>query len=189
MRVDVVGPSSAILERLREEWLAWLKRHGRAVAGGSIAAAVAADNKIPNLSSIVLLVRARGKSMLLTGDGRGDHILAGLRERDLLTAEGTLHVDVLKLPHHGSARNTSEEFFRTVTADTYVISANGRYGNPDLECLLWIVDAAAGRPIELISTNDTDSLRELVRERPPAAAGYRLTVMPAQAHAHTVVLD
>ena len=53
--------------------------------------------------------------MLLTGDGRGDHIVDGLRERGLLKRDGTIHVDLLKLPHHGSARNASPDFFRLVS--------------------------------------------------------------------------
>ena len=41
----------------------------------------------------------------------------------LLTASGdTMHVDVLKVPHHGSANNIETTFFRRVTADHYVFS-------------------------------------------------------------------
>ena len=193
IRIDVLGPSTKSLGRLRDEWMTWLAAHGRGVAAGrglSAAAAIAADNTIPNLSSIVLLVRARGHSMLLTGDGRGDHIVDGMRERGLLPAQGgTFHVDLLKVPHHGSARNATEEFFATVTADRYVISANGRYGNPDLPCLIAIVDAAAGRPIELICTNKTDSLRDLVKQRPPKKHAYSVTTMEPKANVMTVALE
>jgi len=186
--IDVLGPSNASLGRLRKEWLAWLKKHGRGVTG---VAAVAADSAIPNLSSIVVLVRKGRHSMLLTGDGRGDQIVDGMRERGLLPKGegGTFHVDLLKVPHHGSARNATAEFFATVTADRYVISANGRYGNPDLECLLSLVDAAAGRPIEIICTNDTESQQALVKQRPPEQCGYRLTVMSPKASAFTVSLE
>ena len=48
----------------------------------------------------------------------------------MLGPEGRLHVDILKVPHHGSERNISETFFDIVTADVYVISANGRDDNP-----------------------------------------------------------
>ena len=186
LRIDVIGPSTAMLERLRTEWLAWLSAHGRGVTA---AAAVAADNTTPNLSSIVLLLRAQGRSMLLTGDGRGDHIIDGLGERGLLSKSGTFHVNVLKVPHHGSARNATRDFFARLTADKYVISANGRYGNPDLECLLSIVDAAGGRPIEIVCTNETSSLRDLAVQRPPERHGYRLTLMPPSAHSLTVTPD
>jgi hypothetical protein len=188
LRLDVVGPSTAILERLREEWLLWLSQHEASIAAGRRDAAVAADSSVPNLSSIVILVRAAGRSILLAGDGRGDQIVAGLEERGFLDPGGTMHVDLLKVPHHGSSRNATADFFRTVTADRYVISANGRYGNPDLECLMSIVDVAAGRPFELICTNQTDSLRALVRKRPPRRADYRITMLPPGEHAYTVEL-
>jgi hypothetical protein len=188
--IDVIGPGEAILAKLRKQWLDWLAKHGRDVEAGRLPVAVAPDRSVPNLSSIVLLVRSRGRSLLLTGDGRGDQILDGLRERGLLDATGRVHVNVLKVPHHGSARNASPEFFRSVTADIYAISADGRYGNPDDDCLRWIVDAAAedGRPIELVMTNDTEPGRRLVRERPPERFGYRIRLLEPGADAITIPL-
>ena len=169
--VSVVGPSRRILQRLRRRWLVWLRT--RSVAPKP-------DSSLPNLSSIVLLAQLGERSVLLTGDARGDQVLAGLGERGLLSDAGTLHVSVLKVPHHGSARNNSRAFLRSLTADTYVVSADGRYGNPDLECLLDIVETAhaQGRAIELAVTNETDATRELLRRRPPDGWGYRLRSMP-----------
>jgi beta-lactamase superfamily II metal-dependent hydrolase len=54
---------------------------------------------------------------------------------------GTTHVDILKLPHHGSIRNVGPSFFERIIADHYVISANGRFGNPESETLELIVAA------------------------------------------------
>ena len=77
------------------------------------------DKSVYNLSSIVVLVESQGKRLLLTGDGRGDHTLAGLEAAGLLDGEGRIDVDVLKLPHHGSVRNveptTSQPFAPTTT--------------------------------------------------------------------------
>jgi hypothetical protein len=50
-------------------------------------------------------------------------------------------VDVLKLPHHGSIRNVDEHFFARVRARNYVISANGRDGNPEDQTLALLCDA------------------------------------------------
>jgi hypothetical protein len=186
--VEVIGPGEAILAKLRQQWLEWLERHGRDVERGRLPAGVAPDRSVPNLSSIVLLVRTRGRSVLLTGDGRGDQILEGLGERGLLDERGRIHVDVLKVPHHGSARNASLEFFRKVTATTYAISADGRYGNPDVDCLRWIVDAAVedGREIELVLTNETEASQRLLVERPPDQCGYRIRVLPAGEESITI---
>ena len=80
------------------------------------------------------------RRMLLTGDARGDFILDELRALDLLRND-TIHVDLLKVPHHGSERNVREDFFRQVTADHYVISADGRHGNPDVRMLQMLTRA------------------------------------------------
>jgi len=186
LTIDVVGPSRAILATLRQRWLRWLRAHAAAKAVAEVG--VAPDQSVPNLSSIVLLVRSAGRSLLMTGDGRGDQIVTGLRQRGLLGADGTFHVDVLKVPHHGSARNTSPAFFRTVTADRYVISANGRYSNPDLPCLLWIVDAArdAGRQIELVLTNETEASTQLGKMRPQTSHPYSVTLLPPGSHSIAV---
>ena len=74
--------------------------------------------------------------MLLTGDARGDKILEGPRARRRAQADGkSMHVDVLKVPHHGSSNNLETDFFERITADHYVFSGNGEHGNPERETL------------------------------------------------------
>ena len=192
LAVTVVGPSAAILDRLRKEWLAWLAAHrgpgapgagrGRVTAAAAAAAqvaAVAADSSVPNLSSIALLVELGGRSILLTGDARADQVLEGMGEAGVLDAAGRRHVSILKMPHHGSIRNVSPAFLAAVSADTYVISADGRYGNPDYEALVLIVESArrAGRTIELAMTNVTPSSERLRASHPPERNGYRVRVL------------
>ena len=78
--------------------------------------------------------------MLLTGDARGDYVLEGLEQEKQLDADGKLHVDILKLPHHGSDRNVEKSFFQKITADHYVASADGTFINPDRATLEMIID-------------------------------------------------
>ena len=54
---------------------------------------------------------------------------------------GSLHVDVLKCPHHGSIANVEQDFFERITADHYVFSGNGEHGNPDRETLELLIAA------------------------------------------------
>ena len=152
-------PHAAQLKRLHDKWEEWLEEHPKAVANPASAAA-GRDNSPYNLSSIVVLAECDGKTMLLTGDARDDHVLAGLDET-AIAKDGKTHVDILKLPHHGSIRNMRPEFFDRVTADHYVISANGRDGNPETDTLELI---AAGRPdddftIHLTNRVGTDDLK------------------------------
>jgi hypothetical protein len=60
---------------------------------------------------------------------------------------------VLKLPHHGSVRNVTEEFLTTVTADHYVMSANGKYDNPDLDTLKLLSKLRGDAPCTFHLTN------------------------------------
>jgi beta-lactamase superfamily II metal-dependent hydrolase len=188
LTLRIVGPTEENLEELRSEWLEWLDRFEDEVANEDPSVAAMADSSIPNLSSIMILAEAEGKKVLLTGDGRGDHLLQGLERAGLLSPEGTLHVDLLKVPHHGSDRNVTREFFETLTADTYVVSANGKNGNPDLLTLTWMVEAAKeqGRAIQIFVSNRTPSTLELVEERKPDEFGYRLTEMEEGADSITV---
>ena len=81
-------------------------------------------------------------SMLLTGDGLDTDIVEGLESAGLMD-EGRCHVDILKLPHHGSDRNVSREFFAKVSADHYVASGDGRHGNPEIHTLE-LIEASRG---------------------------------------------
>jgi hypothetical protein len=188
LELTVVGPTKRNLEDLREEWLRWLDEHEDQAADPLIAAN--ADRTTPNLSSIMLFIKGDNKTILLTGDGRSDHLLKGLEGAGLLDGDGRLYVDVLKLPHHGSDRNMTKAFFKKVTAATYVASANGKDGNPDLATLIWLVEAAKeqDRHPNILVTNSTPSVQKIMTEYPPQEYGYELIVMQGSAHSMDVDL-
>lgn len=190
LTLQVVGPTEDNLAELREKWEKWLDKHADDLTSGDPLLAAMADRSVPNLSSIALLARCQGKTILLTGDGRGDHLLQGLHHAGLLDELDQLHVDVLKVAHHGSDRNATRRFFRRVTADKYVISADGLHGNPDLATMIWIVESAreGGRQIEILVTNQTSALEKLLEEYPPEEYGYRLSILDPDATALTLDL-
>jgi hypothetical protein len=116
----------------------------------------------------------------MTGDARGDHVLAGLGEAGLLDRDGRHAVSVMKVPHHGSYRNIDADYLRALPAEVYVVSADGRYGNPDPETLALIVETAHedGRSIELVMTNVTPAGERLLETHAPAKFGYQMRVLP-----------
>jgi len=189
LELRIAGPNKADLGKLRKEWLEWLDRAEEKMSSAPAAAAMM-DRSIPNLSSIVALAKCDSKTLLLTGDARGDHIINGLKSAGLAKG-GKLHIDVLKVQHHGSRRNANPEFFAAVTADTYVISANGKYDNPDFDTLAWIVESARQRqrPIALVTTNETDSTRELQKKFKPPAYDYSLTSLAPGKHSLALTLS
>jgi len=154
----ILGPQRQQIDKLQRKWDSELRRLGLAeVQAGNAGAAEILDTSAYNLASLVVLARSGGKSMLLTGDARGDHILASARDAGLLDA-GTLHVNLLKVPHHGSDRNVDTDFFRTITADHYVISGDGKHGNPEVATFEMILTA---RGNDLFTLNLTYPVAEL----------------------------
>ena len=175
LEIVILGPTRHNLEKLSGWWLA---------RGFT-------DPWIPNLSSIMFLVRSGEKTLLLAGDGRGDHLLDSLSQRGLLDLDGKIHVDILKMPHHGSNRVMKKEVLEKVTADTYVISANGKYDNPNIYTLSWIVEAAyeQGRKISIFITNKCEPTEELTNRYSQDKYGYMLRTLSEGKKTHSFSLQ
>jgi hypothetical protein len=85
-----------------------------------------------------------------------------------------------------TSRNLADRsFFDAISADKYVISANGKYDNPDYDTLKWIVESAhdAGREITLYVTNATTSTAKSLKDHKPESFGYELKTIGAGEHA------
>lgn len=162
LKVTIVGPTSAHLSELRDEWNDWLRStEGKARLKKIRDAARREEERLgasefetlmdslrleaesfgdpdsvttPNLASLTLLVEDDQTSLLLTGDARGDQIVDGLRAAGRLT-NGTFDVDVLKVPHHGSENNVDSDFVETVIARDYVFCGNGSHDNPNVDVI------------------------------------------------------
>ena len=158
----IAGPAKAEVLALQKDHDKWLKaQKKKPKAPAALAAYV--DESVSNLSSIVAHVEIGKKSILFTGDARGDKVLEGLETVGLLKAGGKMHVDVLKVPHHGSSNNVDNDFFERVTADHYVASGDGQHGNPERETLEMIFRARKKEPFTLHLTYpipDIDTLRK-----------------------------
>ena len=111
----VVGPMLEEVKELQREHAQWVADNPDEVRRSADGLASYVDDSVPNLSSIVLVG--------LVEDG------------------GSIHVDILKCPHHGSISNVEQDFFERITADHYVFSGNGEHGNPDRETLELLVAA------------------------------------------------
>ena len=172
----VAGPMVPELKKLQtkhDQWLKDLKDKGLK-PGDALSAYI--DRSVPNLSSLVVLATCDGKKMLLTGDARGDKILAGLEAAGALTPGGTLHVDVLKVPHHGSSNNLETRFFERITADRYVFSGNGEHGNPERGALEMLLEARGSDAFEIHLTYpiaEVDNARKADHEKEQQKAKQR----------------
>lgn len=158
LRIFVLGPSDDDLETLREAWQEWLENNEQSLLDlqkkmleeeerlGTLSSSIVANPMLDaalgeglervteaNLASLMLLVEESGASVLLTGDGITSEILAGLEHHGKIEPNGTLHVNVLKVQHHGALANVEGEFVKRVTADHYVFCGNGAHHNPEKE--------------------------------------------------------
>lgn len=158
LTLTVVGPMQPELKKLHDKHDAWLKELKKKGMTPEEALAAYVDKSVPNLSSIVVLAQAGDKSILLTGDARGDKILEGLEMVGLLDAHGRMKVHLLKVPHHGSANNLDDDFFERLTADHYVFSGNGEHGNPERESLEMLVKARGAADFTIHLTYPIDEL-------------------------------
>lgn len=147
LRLHIVGPLLQQVDDLQEEWDEEIERLGLA-RRSAVELAEYLDESVFNLASLVLVAEANGKRMLLTGDARGDTVLTGLEQAGLLEPGGSVRFDLLKLPHHGSDRNVEPDFFERILADHYVVSGDGRHGNPEPETLEMLLAARAAHPDE-----------------------------------------
>jgi hypothetical protein len=159
LEITVLGPRAEDLRRLRKEWEDVIEGAGLEPGGEFTGAKLlekapryaedrlgdkppnaerwakrkfVEDTSPANPSSISLLLEYRGRSLLLTGDARSDSLCEGI---DRLNAErGTdrMKVDVVKLPHHGSKNNVSNELISRLDCKNFLFSTSGRrFHHPD----------------------------------------------------------
>lgn len=183
MRIHVIGPSVSDLRKLRRKWNQWLRsevgaRQVRRIRGrhrgdedvlgigdiGDLLASRRARVKelgrrakvtLPNLASLMLFVEKKGKTVMLTGDGHWKDILEGLEQIGKLKLNGGIHVNVLKVQHHGSEHNVALPFCKRVTADAYVFCGNGAHENPDLRVIDLFAKSRIGKADERSANQET----------------------------------
>ncbi len=177
----IIGPSRKRVAEYQEQWDKDLKKILEKESESAKATAFEDDSPF-NLASICVLAQMKGKRMLLTGDARGDFVIEGLESEGLLGETEPLHIHILKVPHHGSDRNVEVSFFERITADHYIISADGEHGNPERETLEMIARARGTDEYRIYFTFTEDAhvrernkkrkaalkkVHEWVRQKPP----------------------
>ena len=178
IKFHILGPTEENLKKLRAEWKKWLNKK-KVTQITQLEIFQILDKSIPNLASIMFLAEIKNRKILFTGDGLGQDIIQILSKNNMMNKNGNFHVDILKVPHHGSDRNASLEFFNAVTADCYIISANGRDDNPSFDTLRWIVESGRNSKNlrKIVLTNMTPSVKNALNEYDQKTFNYECTIL------------
>jgi hypothetical protein len=169
MQMTVLSPGPDELNKLRKSWRAVIKEAGldasdpdrpahllkRAIAKGVGSSILGTprlqaeklagrkfqpDAAVANQSSIALLAEFDGYSCLLAADGVPGVMLGPIRQLLQQRSLSRLAVDALKVAHHGSRHNTSDDFLAIVKSRRYLVSTSGAvFGHPDDEAIARIV--------------------------------------------------
>ncbi|MGY2932730.1 beta-lactamase superfamily II metal-dependent hydrolase [Bradyrhizobium sp. GM6.1] len=167
LMITVLSPTQAKLRRLEARWVAECERAGIVAGKGNERSGRAArrlrceqidiealasapffpDDSRPNGTSIALLAEFEGRRALLAADAHEDTLVSSLQR--LRNGGPPFRLDLLKVPHHGSAGNLSNRLMAEIDCPRYAISSDGsRHGLPDPDSIARIVKACTS-PCEL----------------------------------------
>lgn len=98
------------------------------------------DERIHNGSSIAFILEIEDKSMLFLGDSYPSVVISSLIKL-AYSKDNKLKIDFVKVSHHGSKANTSNELLELIESDKFIISTdNSKHGLPNKETLARIIN-------------------------------------------------
>lgn len=101
------------------------------------------DATVPNGSSIAVMLEFAGKRALMLADAHPKLVLSAIQA---LSPAGRLHVDCVKLSHHGSRNNTHRKLIQALQSPTWILSSNGASTkHPHLESVARVLHDCPGR--------------------------------------------
>jgi len=99
----------------------------------------AEDTSAANGSSIIIVAEYDKKKCLLAADAFPSKIAAGLNR--FRNGGGRCPFDAVKVPHHGSQHNNSNELYQGIDSPVFLISTDGsKHEHPDQEAIARILD-------------------------------------------------
>lgn len=97
------------------------------------------DTSLFNRSSIAFLLEYENYKLLMLGDSHPSIIVTSLKKLGY-SEENKLKIDIMKISHHASKKNTSTELLRLLDCTEFIISSDGsKHGLPNKQSLARIV--------------------------------------------------
>ena len=203
MKLTLLSPTVPKLVKMRDAWrkdigdaiepgdldAAWelLARQKRYLPGQGLLGSTPAldtllakqsrpDNAAANGSSIAFLAEFGGKSCLFLADAHANAVCASLKR--LLQQRGLerLVVDAVKVSHHGSKGNSTDELMSLIESAKFLFSNNGaQFSHPDQEAVRRVIGRSTQGQTELFLNYLTDRNREWEAARLQQQLSYAAT--------------
>jgi len=169
--VDILSPSPDSLEKSKVKWQRLEENLIGASSDYQFTIEELLDNdfsedvSVWNGGSISVLLTHEDKRIMMLADAHPSVIVEGLKNDPFnCSSEDPIHVDCVKVAHHGSKANTSIELLELIECRDWVFCADGsKHGFPHKECMARIVDHYKDRaePTRLILNQDTPTYEQI----------------------------
>src|SRR5947209_5710227 len=99
----------------------------------------------------------QGRRVVLAADAHPDRLVASLRP--LAIAEGgRFRIDALKVPHHGSSHNVSQDLLEVLSCPRYLFLTNGvHFSHPDPIAVARVIKFGGDEPELVFNYRSTES--------------------------------
>ena len=132
------------------------------------------DNSAINGSSIAFVLECAGRRLVFLADAWPSVIVDQWRKH--FPDSPSTEVDLIKVSHHASRRNTSPELVETITSKFHVVSTDGsKHDHPHAEALLRIV-GSTGPGASLIFNYPSTTARKMEEQALRDKYGYTVSI-------------
>jgi len=96
------------------------------------------ENDVANWTSLAFEIKYKNIKTLFLGDAKDSIIINTLKNKGY-SEDKKYEVDYIKLSHHGSKYNTSQNFLSLVKCNHFIFSTNGTHQKPHIETIARIL--------------------------------------------------
>lgn len=154
LKIQILSPNSSLLEKLLKEYKKPINNYHTSKnrndwtiniidfinEEGKLNFKFKKDSRVANGSSIAFILTFNEKNFLFLGDSHPDVIITSLAKLGY-NKLNPISVELLKISHHGSCKNTSKELLEVIVTSNYIISTSSESNNhPDKRTLSRIIN-------------------------------------------------
>lgn len=147
-KITLLSPRLENLNKLNRKWETEKDKEVKVTSKNDYTASISdllinrfkEDKSVPNGSSIAFLLEFENHKILMLGDSHPSVIIKSLKAIKI-TKDNKLKVNLMKVSHHGSKKNTNEKLLDLIECKNFIISTDGsKHGLPHKECLARIIN-------------------------------------------------